>query len=227
MAITLTGIAQNNIIQEFPWNPDSDNDDFIGVGDLTGFLSVFGQQFGSSPAPCVYDGTDIEDWFVGIMQDSIVLDSVYFEILVEDYGSIYYPGCPDPIQDTIQVYNYGMLRRPSAAANPGVTVGDDAWGTAVSTNFFFQEASGMYMFKLYFPYLQNAVNTPGGMFFTTLSPWRLEWWSGLPFPSELESGGASFTSEGHLQFDWDSGASGQFDTYLLEYQIIPFWHEAE
>ena len=43
LLLSCTMLAQGPV--EFPWNPDSDGDDFIGVSDLTNFLAVFGQDF--------------------------------------------------------------------------------------------------------------------------------------------------------------------------------------
>lgn len=42
-SLTLTCTAQLNV--EFPWNPDFDNDDFIGITDLMALLSEFDSEF--------------------------------------------------------------------------------------------------------------------------------------------------------------------------------------
>ena len=43
-AVSLGAAAQNQP-WEFPWNPDANGDDLIGVADLQSFLSVYGDEF--------------------------------------------------------------------------------------------------------------------------------------------------------------------------------------
>jgi hypothetical protein len=42
-ALSLNAFGQMPV--EFPWNPDQDGDDFIGLNDLMGLLSVYGLEF--------------------------------------------------------------------------------------------------------------------------------------------------------------------------------------
>ena len=49
--------AQNNLI-EFPYNPDSDNDDLIGTADLLDLLSLFGSEFSEEGLYLNEDSTD-------------------------------------------------------------------------------------------------------------------------------------------------------------------------
>ena len=64
--LSFSALAQNNSIHVYPWNPDSDNDNQIGVEDLQSFLTVYGNSFGLPPEPCTYDGTPLEDFFIGL-----------------------------------------------------------------------------------------------------------------------------------------------------------------
>ena len=65
MKYLLTAIAcclavacyEGTTIHEYPFNPDWNNDNFVGVIDLLALLSAFGSEFGNSPEPCDYDGT--------------------------------------------------------------------------------------------------------------------------------------------------------------------------
>ena len=57
LVVAVTAGAQGTTIHEYPWNPDWNNDNFVGSHDLLGFLSAFGSQFGNPPEPCDYDGT--------------------------------------------------------------------------------------------------------------------------------------------------------------------------
>ena len=61
LVVAVTAGAQGTTIHEYPWNPDSNNDNLIGVDDLLDFLPVFGDEFGLPPEPCTYDGSDFED----------------------------------------------------------------------------------------------------------------------------------------------------------------------
>jgi hypothetical protein len=53
---TFAAAGQNTM----PYNPDADDDSYIGATDLLGLLPLFGQQFGiDSSLTCDYDGTPI------------------------------------------------------------------------------------------------------------------------------------------------------------------------
>ena len=108
LVVAVTAGAQGTTIHEYPWNPDWNNDNFVGSSDLTGFLSAFGSEFGNPPEPCDYDGTPLEDLVIGIADGSIILDSIYMEYELEDVSTYYVLGCPDPITDTL-VFSNSML----------------------------------------------------------------------------------------------------------------------
>ena len=93
--------AQNNSINVYPWNPDSDNDNQIGVDDLQSFLTVYGNSFGLPPEPCTYDGTELEEWIGNWINGDIIVDSIYVEYEVEDISSFFIAGCPDQVSDTL------------------------------------------------------------------------------------------------------------------------------
>ena len=40
LVVAVTAGAQGTSIHEYPWNPDSNNDNLIGVDDLLDFLSI-------------------------------------------------------------------------------------------------------------------------------------------------------------------------------------------
>ena len=109
LVVAVTAGAQGTTIYEYPWNPDWDNDNFVGSSDLTGFLSAFGSEFGNPPEPCDYDGTELEDFIFGWFDGSIVVDSLFVEYEIQDVASYYVFGCPDPIIDTVILSNFAML----------------------------------------------------------------------------------------------------------------------
>jgi hypothetical protein len=65
-ALSFNAFSQNNAIHVYPWNPDANHNNSIGTDDLLPFLSVFGEEFGLPPEPCTYDGTPLEDFFIGL-----------------------------------------------------------------------------------------------------------------------------------------------------------------
>ena len=78
-ALSFGAFSQNNSIHVYPWNPDANQDNEIGMDDLLSFLSVFGEEFGLPPEPCTYDGTPLEELLGGIFSSSIIIDSLFVE----------------------------------------------------------------------------------------------------------------------------------------------------
>jgi len=64
--VAVTAGAQGTTIHEYPWNPDFNNDTYVGSEDLMGLLSTYGTQFGLPPEPCDYDGTPLEELLSGL-----------------------------------------------------------------------------------------------------------------------------------------------------------------
>lgn len=227
MAITLTGLAQNNFIQEYPWNPDSDNDDFIGVGDLTGFLSVFGQQFGTPPEPCDYDGTPIEEWFSGLITGDIILDSMFIEFQLLDSSLVYYPGCPDPVMEVVELHfsdmmtNVGWNNSPWSSSSylGGQYLAVFESFSDLVIGFHYSGLGGQYHLFSYYNALSVAGYSSDGLFGTG------NWFSSgaitLPFGPEN-----SFDENG-LSFDPSIWSSNNWPHYASYITLLPYWHYAE
>ena len=64
MIISTIGCAQGLV--EFPWNPDSDGDDFIGVNDLTALLAEYGTSFQEEEL-FVADDSTVASYFIGVL----------------------------------------------------------------------------------------------------------------------------------------------------------------
>ena len=86
LVVAVTAGAQGTTIHEYPWNPDWNNDNYIGSQDLTGFLSAFGSEFGNPPEPCDYDGTPLEE-FIWHLRWLNILDSIFIEYELEDVST--------------------------------------------------------------------------------------------------------------------------------------------
>ncbi|MGB1076560.1 MAG: hypothetical protein ACPGYK_10275 [Flavobacteriales bacterium] len=128
LVVAVTAGAQGTIIHEYPWNPDWNNDNFVGFSDLIGFLSAFGSEFGNPPEPCDYNGTPLEDLVFGIADGSIVLDSLFIEYEFEDVSTYDILGCPDPVTDTLIFSNSSLMENISIGANGWSCTGSDGYG---------------------------------------------------------------------------------------------------
>jgi hypothetical protein len=89
LVVAATAGAQGTTIHGYPWNPDSNNDNIIGVDDLLDFLTVFGDEFGNQTEPCDYDGTPLKDLMAGITNGDIFFDSFFLEYQLEDVSNSY------------------------------------------------------------------------------------------------------------------------------------------
>ena len=214
-ALSLNAFSQNNSIHVYPWNPDADQDNQIGSGDLLPFLSVFGNEFGLPPEPCNYDGTTIEDFFIGIHSGEVVLDSIYIEYKLEDVSSYYIEGCPDEVTDTIvfvwnnmdtspYLWNYADYFRFSCGQ--------------FHIYYYHTPQTGQYSIS-YTNYLLNDLGFTGDGFFgdynassgNTFLPWPDSW--------VYDENGISIEIPPSINDPWTDYAS-----YL---HILPYWHYAD
>lgn len=79
-----------------PWNPDANDDSYIGATDMLSTLAVYGQQFGiDSSLTCDYDGTPIEEFFGNVWNGDIIIDSMLVQYHTIDSAQVYIAGCPD------------------------------------------------------------------------------------------------------------------------------------
>lgn len=220
LVVTVTAGAQGTTIHEYPWNPDWNNDNYVGSSDLTGFLSAFGSEFGNPPEPCDYDGTPLEELLFGIVDGSVILDSMFIEYELEDAVSYFVIGCPDPITDTVIFNNTAMLE---SFSTPGAydwkISGSDAYGHSMNFNFEPNAQTGLYEISIYsgsliqlgFIYDGFFSGNPNGAW-TSLTP--------LPFPETwyLDENGI------HIESGWDQNDWPYYANYL---HILPYWHYAE
>ena len=221
LVVAVTAGAQGTTIHEYPWNPDSNNDNLIGINDLLDFLPVFGDEFGNPPEPCDYDGTPLEELVIGIADGSIVLDSMFIEYELEDVSTYYILGCPDPVTDTLIFSNSVMLENFGLGSNLWEIYGSGAYGSSLYMKFNFQLGSGTYSFS----FQNDALYILG--FFNDGFFGGLGAWFGsspgsvpLPFPDSwyLDEEGI------HIESGWDETHWPYYANYL---HILPYWHYAE
>ena len=217
LVVAVTAGAQGTTIHEYPWNPDWNNDNYIGSSDLTGFLSAFGSEFGNPPEPCDYDGTPLEELVIGIAEGSIVLDSMFIEYELEDVSTYYILGCPDPVTDTLIFSNSVMLEGTEASSNYWDCTGFDSYNQFFRVRFYWNTSNGIYSW-----YWENyAIVTLGfindGFFGSAASSSDA---SSIPFPESwyLDEEGI------HIESGWNENNWPYYANYL---HILPYWHYAE
>ena len=220
LVVAVTAGAQGTSIHEYPWNPDFNNDTYIGSEDLMGLLSTYGTQFGLPPEPCDYDGTEFEEFFLALVDGIAVMDSIWVEYELEDINSYFVPGCPEMVTDTIVLVNYGMLVQSGGTCNFGAATiwsfkGPDAFGQYLSLQLHFNPQSGEFWFLTHSPLMNQFVNDGyfGYACATTskeMLPWPTDWY--------LDEEGI------HIESGWEEDDWPYYANYL---HILPYWHYAE
>ena len=217
LVFAVTAGAQGTTIHEYPWNPDSNNDNLIGVDDLMGLLSTYGTEFGNPPEPCDYDGTPLEDLVFGIADGSIILDSLFIEYELEDVSTYYVLGCPDPVTDTLIFSNSMMLENVYFSTDYWECYGDDSYGHYFSLGFRYNASEGIYWWEAYNPALNNLGFYHDG-FYGSYNASSEQ--NPIPFPDSwyLDEEGI------HIESGFDDNEWLYYANYL---HILPYWHYAE
>ena len=213
LVVAVTAGAQGTTIHEYPWNPDSNNDNLIGVDDLLDFLPVFGDEFGNPPEPCDYDGTPLEEFAFGIADGTIILDSLFIEYELETESTYYVLGCPDPVTDSLIFSNSAMIYNTAISNHDWTIYGNDSYGNGIDLNLYWNLIDGNYTWSLNSHSLNDLGFVQDGFF-----------------------SGMSLSSESHVPFDegWyldESGIhiswNGDWSNYANYLHILPYWHYAE
>lgn len=225
LVVAVTAGAQGTTIHEYPWNPDWNNDNYIGSSDLTGFLSAFGSEFGNPPEPCDYDGTSFEDLIFGIAAGDRILDSLYVELQLEEVAEYFPIGCPDPVIDTIIFTNSAMLTYNQVGCNSNEThyiakQGLDAYGYPFTFQFG-SFTNGEYHFRLVMRSLVELGYEADGIFGNSPLWCATSQSYDVPLPVEwvFDSAGLHILGAGWTANNWPYYAN-----YL---HILPYWHYAE
>jgi len=205
--------------QSMPYNPDANDDGYIGSPDLLSFLPLFGSQVGiDSSLTCDYDGTPIEEFWGNVWNGDIIIDSILVQYHTIDSAEVYIAGCPDPIWETVSY--------------------ERAW-TAITQNVYPSHITYYTLFNGYYRYFSFSFSASWGDFefhiqddevdqsglqevlgFETANATdennSIQWY--IPFPTDA----ASMDENGiHFEY-WSNFLSGA--TYV---NILPYWHYAE
>ena len=202
-----------------PYNPDANDDGFIGSPDLLSLLPLFGTQFGiDSALTCDYDGTPIEEFLGNVWNGDIIIDSIFVQYEVIDSAEIFTAGCPLPTWETVHYERAYMLRN---FVESGARIYWAAPYLGFTRYFYygFDAETGVYQMwiqdnEVYDLSLTEVLGS--NQAYALNSETGTQWF--IPFPAdeaEFDEGGLSIASlDGFL-----SSAS-----YV---NILPYWHYAE
>ena len=213
---SLSGLAQSTM----PWNPDANDDSYVGASDMLSTLAVYGQQFGiDSSFTCEYDGTPIEEFFGNVWNGDIIIDSMLVQYHTIDSAQVYIAGCPDPVWETVSYerawMTHGFL---DPAGGNYVQWQSSMFGFNRYFYLYFFPQEGLFAFHIE----DNEVTYSGldevlGSGTASAQTGGSSSWH-IPFVVE----DASFSDSG-VQFEhWSGFLSGA--TYV---NILPYWHYAE
>ena len=201
-----------------PYNPDANDDSYIGATDILGVLPLYGQQFGiDSSLTCDYDGTPFEDWVGLVWNGGIIVDSILVQYHIIDSAQVYMAGCPAPVWEVASYERAWMttsyLVQPTEMWWKSTHLGYNRY---FSMRFF--ATTGVYQFSISDAEIGNTdlyeIFGGGGGF--AVENGSTNWQ--MPFDSNFVS-----IDESGLHFAQWSSAFAQA-SYL---SILPFWHYAE
>jgi hypothetical protein len=206
-----------------PYNPDANDDSYVGAPDLLSTLAVYGQQVGiDSSLTCDYDGTPVEEWVAGVWDGVIIVDSILIQYHVLDSALVYMAGCPDPVWETVSYERAYLL---SSFNDQG---GSKVWSSSALGYYryfliSFEGNNGRYTFEfqddeVYYTDLDDILGNHYSYAFwldEAGNPYSNGWY--IPFDE-------GFTmDETGLHFEhWNNFLSGA--TYI---DILPYWHYVE
>ena len=200
-----------------PFNPDANNDSYVGATDMLSTLAVYGQQVGiDSSLTCDYDGTPLEDLFSGLLDGTIVLDSLFIQYHLIDSAEVFIPGCPEPFLEIFELERALMLYPETFEPFNVVRVHNSLFGYSHYLDLSYRQSDGRYQVR----YINDELGPfqsddifGGGSCCSGHSNAN----GYLPFPSDWS------LSENGIELEWQ-GTSLGYATYL---DILPYWHYAE
>ncbi len=201
-----------------PWNPDANDDSYVGATDMLSTLAVYGQQVGiDSSLTCDYDGTPIEEFWGNVWNGDIIIDSMLVQYHTIDSAQVFIAGCPDPVWETVSYERAWM----TSGVNHSYIMN---WSTMYLGyervfRLEFNDLAGEFSFQI-LDYevlntdLSGILGSYHGAAYTEQC--CADWF--IPFPTDAAS-----MDENGIHFVYGGGfLSGA--TFI---NILPYWHYAE
>ena len=223
LALLSAAVTIGAAAQTMPYNADANSDGFIGSSDLLTFLPLYDTQVGltDSVQTCNYDGTALENWVIGVLDMSILIDSIRISYLLEDSAITYSVGCPDG------VYEYVTLERSYLMTDTCSADSADCNPTQIYSRFIaqtqlygyerrfeieFNDQYNTYFFVIYDAEVDNNDILPysGG--------------AGLEVQLPFNDAGTMDSTGLHLNWPYPESYFAPNCTYL---SILPYWHYAD
>ena len=211
-AVSLGAAAQGTSIYDYPFNPDANGDDLVGVADLQSFLTLYGQTLGGMPEQCTYDGSSMEQFLAGLLNGDVILDSVFVEYEVQDVSTYFVPGCPDALTDTAVVAYTGTWTETGSSSFASWDFrfgGGNHWFYV-----YYNSYNGTTYLRFQNSYLEQLGYIQDGFFDSENSQTSSE---SLPFPIEWQY------DEDGISLPWLNG----WAIHANYIHILPYWHYAE
>ena len=186
--------------------------------DLISVLGLYNTLLVDSTLTCDYEGTEVEELCIGLIDATLQLDSIYVEYLLYDTVSYYTPGCPDLVLEpvvlerayTLPFYQYSVNNEGIISVQCSLNY----FGYSRSFSLTYYPSNNTWFFQLTDYEIQQ-----------TSTYYRTSYWysSGtttltLPFPESwiLDENGLQIDFR---PIDWASNSE--------HFRLIPYWSEAE
>ena len=217
--LTFTALLISSLAMgQMPYNPDSNGDDLIGATDLISVLGLYNTLMVDSSLTCDYEGTELEELFIGLVDGTLQLDSLYVEYIVYDTVSYYTPGCPDLVFEpvvlerayTLPSFQYNVNNEGIMSVEGGLNY----LGYSRVFNLTYFPSNNTWSLLLSDYEIQQ-----------TSTYYRTSYWDSygtsyqtLPFPESW------ILDEDGVQVDF---RPTDWVTNCAHFRLIPFWSEAE
>ena len=204
-----------SLAQQMPYNPDANGDDFVGVDDVLGVLGAYDTALMQPELTCDYEGTELEALYAGLINQELILDSVYVEYLIVDSFPTWIAGCPEPV--FLDVVLERSFMHTNISFSGGSQVNVDAQSTYLGYYRgvrFEYNSNGRYRLTVQDQEVEALTD------YSYVSEWMVPGGGDLylPFPDSFG------LSDDGIEATWNtSGWVANSESFRL----IPFWHEAE
>ena len=203
-----------------PWNPDANDDSYVGATDMLSTLAVYGQQVGiDSSLTCDYDGTPIEEFWGNVWNGDVIIDSMLVQYHTIDSAQVYLAGCPDPSWETVsfeRAWTTGGADYQYQANRVTWFSNFNGFGREFTLRFW--QESGIFTFYIRDGEVSGVqIDAILGGAVAFAANYQGDEWV-IPFPVD----DASMDENGVHFENW-----GGFLTNATYVNILPYWHYAE